>query len=324
MRQLLTITALIVLAAAQTVYGEGGLKEASFVPLWLPQAQFAGYYAALDKGIYKKHGIDLKIITGGPENPPAELLKNGNVNFASMWLSTAVNSRARGQKLVNIAQIVRRTSQMLIARKDSCIATPNDLNGKKVSVWGGEYSIQAMAFFKKYNLKVQLINQAQTVNLFMRGAVTATSAMLYNEYHMILNSGLDPEELTTFFLYDHGVNFPEDGLYVSEEKFAADPELCCAFARASIEGWLYAFAHPDEAVDIVMKYMKKAHVPSNKAHQKWMLSKMRDLIIPDNDTAQIGILRQDDYERTAAELKAGGLTETIPEFVSFYKNCVKK
>ncbi|MBF0487351.1 MAG: ABC transporter substrate-binding protein, partial [Nitrospirae bacterium] len=96
------------------------------------------------------------------------------------------------------------------------------------------------------------------------------------------------------------------------------------FARASIEGWLYAFAHPDEAIGIVMKYMLKAHIPSNTAHQRWMLAKMRDLIIPDNDTAHIGILRQEDYERTASELKADGLTETIPEFNSFYKNCVKK
>jgi NitT/TauT family transport system substrate-binding protein len=148
--------------------------------------------------------------------------------------------------------------------------------------------------------------------------------MLYNEYHIILNSGLDADELTTFSFYDHGVNFPEDGLYVSEERFAADPALCCAFARASIEGWLYAFAHPDEAVAIVMKYMFKAHVPSSKPHQVWMLDKMKALILGDNGTsAQIGILKIEDYEHTAALLKEGGLTETTAAFDSFYKNCVK-
>ncbi|MBF0567735.1 MAG: ABC transporter substrate-binding protein [Nitrospirae bacterium] len=323
---MLAVVLIVALMASPPVWGEGegGLKGASFVPQWVPQAQFVGYYVALDKGIYKKYGIDLKIITGGPDNPPTSLLDNGTADFASVWLSTAINSRAHGQKLVNIAQIIRRTSQMLVARKTSGITTPQDLNGRKVSIWSGDSSIQGIAFIKKYNLTVKIVTQSPTVNLFMRGAVDAASAMLYNEYHTMLNSGLDPDELMKFSFYEHGVNFPEDGLYVSEEKFAADPALCCAFARASIEGWLYAFAHPDEAIDIVMKYMLRAHVPSNTAHQRWMLDKMRDLIIPDNDTADIGILRQEDYQRTAAELKATGLIETIPEFNSFYKNCVKK
>ncbi len=313
------------LAAAVAAFGEGGLTEASFVPQWLPQAQFAGYYVAYDKGIYKKHGIDLKLITGGPENPPSPLLQKGKADFATMWLSTAIQMRAKGQKLVNIAQIVRRSSQMLVARKTSGIVTPQDLNGKKVSLWGGDSSTQGMAFLKKYNLTVKLVNQSDSVNLFMHGAVDAASAMLYNEYHTIINSGLDPEELTTFSFYDHGVNFPEDGLYVSEERFAADPELCCAFARASIEGWLYAFAHPDEAVDIVMKYMFKAHVPSNKPHQMWMLVKMKGLILDGNGTTtQIGVLAKEDYERTTALLKEGGLIETTAAFDSFYKDCVKK
>ncbi|MCG6552022.1 MAG: ABC transporter substrate-binding protein [Candidatus Magnetominusculus sp. LBB02] len=318
------ITALVVLASAALVYGETGLKQASFVPQWLPQAQFAGYYVALDKGIYKKRGIDLKIITGGPENPAAALHDNGTADFASMWLLSAIQARANGKKLVNIAQILRRTSQMLITRKNSGIGEPQALNGKKVSLWAGDYSIQGMAFLNKYDLKVQLVNQSETVNLFMSGAVDAVSAMLYNEYHTIVNSGLDPEELAVFSFYEHGLDFPEDGLYVSEDKLAADSALCCAFVQASIEGWLYAFAHPDEAVEIVMKYMKMAHIPSNKAHQKWMLSKIRDLIIPDNNTAKIGILTQADYQRTAAMLKVGGLTETIPQFDSFYKGCVKK
>ncbi|KWT76846.1 ABC transporter substrate-binding protein [Candidatus Magnetominusculus xianensis] len=309
-------------AAAQVVYGEAGLKAASFATQWLPQAQFVGYYVALEKGIYTKHGIDLKIITGGPDDQVTALLENGKADFASMWLSTALRARAGGQKLLNIAQIVRRTSQMLVAKKKSGIVTPQDLNGKKISLWDGDASVQGLAFIKKHKLTVKLLNQSETVNLFMHGAVDAVSAMLYNEYHTILNSGVDPEELTTLSFYDYGINFPEDGLYVSEDRWVADPELCCAFVRASVEGWLYAFAHPDEAVDIVMKYMIKAHVPSNKAHQKWMFSKMKDLIIPDNDTAQTGILRQEDYERTAAELKADG--ETVTPFDSFYKNCVKK
>ncbi|MBF0516673.1 MAG: ABC transporter substrate-binding protein [Nitrospirae bacterium] len=327
-RHYLTLAVLIVFqfAAALAVYGaDGGMKAASFVPQWLPQAQFAGFYVALDKGFYKKYGVDLKIITGGPERPPFVQLKEGRADFALMELSSAIAMLAKGQRLINIAQVVRQNSQMIVARKASGIVTVDDLNGMKLSVWGGDYGdYSAIAFLKRHHIKAHIVNQSASVDLFMRGAVDAAVAMSYNDYHNILNSGLDPGDLVTFAFHDYGVDFPEDGLYVSEQRHTADPELSCAFVRASVEGWLYAFAHPDEALDIVMKYMIEAHVPSNKAHQKWMLTKMRELIIPDNDTTQIGILRREDYEHTAGQLKADGLIETVTPYESFYKNCVKK
>ena len=63
------------------------VKQASFIPLWLPQAQFAGYYMAAEKGIYLKHGIDLSIIEGGPGRNPSEYLRDGRADFAALWLT---------------------------------------------------------------------------------------------------------------------------------------------------------------------------------------------------------------------------------------------
>ena len=108
-------------------------------------------------------------------------------------------------------------------------------------------------FFKKYNLQVKVIPQSFSVNLFLRDGVDVASAMWYNEYHTIINSGLNPDELTPFFFHEHGLNFPEDGIYTLEKTFKKDPALSCAFVKASIEGWLYAFSHPEEALDIVLR-----------------------------------------------------------------------
>ena len=69
---------------------ETPLKRASLMPMWSPQAQFAGYYVALDKGIYERHGIDLKILRAGPGRSPAEALKKGTTDFAILWLTTAI------------------------------------------------------------------------------------------------------------------------------------------------------------------------------------------------------------------------------------------
>src|SRR5512135_3418813 len=146
---LLAILALLV-AATPLHAAERTLKKATFIPLWSPQAQFAGYYTALDKGIYRKHGIDLTIIAGGPNYPANEFLRKGKADFAVLWLTTAIQERATGVRLVNIAQVVRKSSMMLVARKSSGIRTPADMNGKKVGLWSGPLAIPPHAFFNKY------------------------------------------------------------------------------------------------------------------------------------------------------------------------------
>src|SRR3990172_1228378 len=300
---------------------EKAFKKVSFIPQWAPQAQFAGYYVAYERGIYKKYGIDLTIIAGGPDRPSSDFLEAQKADFATIWLSTAIQRRAHEVRLVNIAQIIQRSALMLVAKKSSGIRTPEDMNDKKVGLWGADFQLQPRAFFKKYNLKVEIIPQSNSVNLFLRDGVDVASAMWYNEYHILLNSCINPTELTTFFFYEHGLNFPEDGIYTLEDTFQKDPALSCAFVKASIEGWKYAFTHPDEALDIIIKYMEEAHVPANLVHQKWMLDRMKDLILPQDSHIPIGTLLPADYERVAEALKTNGLIEEIPDYKSFYTKC---
>jgi len=295
------------------------LKKASLIPLWSPQAQFAGYYVALDKGIYRKHGIDLTIIPGGPEQSPTRLLKSGKADFAVLWLGTALQQYSAGVRLTNLAQIVQKSSLMLVARKSSGIASPADMRGRKVGLWGGDFAVPLQAFLKKYRLQVREIPQSYTVNLFLRGGIDVTSAMWYNEYHTIINSGINHEELNLFFLHDHGINFPEDGLYALEENYSKDPALADAFVKASLEGWRYAFDHPDEALEIVLKYMKEASIPANRSHQKWMLEKMRELILPNNAAEVMGQLKPSDYQSVSAELLNSGVLGSVPGFKSFIR-----
>jgi NitT/TauT family transport system substrate-binding protein len=145
--------------------------------------------------------------------------------------------------------------------------------------------------------------------------------MWYNEYHIILNSGLNPDELTNFFFNEYGLNFPEDGIYALEDNFQKNPGLYCAFVKATIEGWEYAFAHQKEALNIVIKYMTEVHIPANRVHQEWMLERMKDLILPLDTHTPIGALLPADYDRVARELEESGLIKEIPDFDSFYMEC---
>lgn len=306
------------------LYAEAALKNVSFVPQWSPQAQFAGYYVAFEKGIYRKYGLNLNMMTGGPYRVPVELLEKGEADFGTMWLSTAIQKRSQGVKLVNISQIVQRSALMLVAKKERGIRKPEDMNGKKVGLWRDEFRLQPLAFFKKFDLHVKIIPQSYSVNLFLRGGVDVASAMWYNEYHTIISAGVNPDELTSFFFHEYGLNFPEDGIYTLEKTLAKDPAVACNFAKASIEGWLYAFKHPEEALDIILKYMAMANVPANRIHQRWMLNRMRDLILPEDDkNITIGDLNKQDYLRVAGELKRSGLIDRVPDYNDFCKECAK-
>ncbi len=300
----------------------GPLKTLTFIPQWLPQAQFAGYYVAYEKGFYKKRGIYLKILRGGPGFHSDDLLFNKKVDVTTFFLSDAIQLRDRKIKLINIGQIVQRSGYMLVAKKGSGIEKPEDLNFKKVGIWD-HFRVQPQAFFRKYNIAATPIVQGTTVNLFLRGGVDAVSAMWYNEYHNILNAGWNENELTPFFFDRYGLNFPEDGIYVLEESFKREPGLYCDFVRASVEGWKYAFDHREEAIDIVMRYAAEAKTQTNRTHQQWMLARMKDLILPEGSSIPMGVLESKGYQAVAGELLNAGLIKQIPPLEQFYVNCLR-
>jgi NitT/TauT family transport system substrate-binding protein len=287
----------ILLSTVQSFAGENALKKVSLIPQWVPQAQFAGYYMGLEKDFYKERGIDLTIITGGPDSPPIDLLKDGTADFATVWLTSGL---------------------VLVAKKARGVREPRDMEGKKVGLWGPVFQLQPKAFFKKYNITPQIVRQSYSVNLFLRDGVDVVSAMWYNEYHTILNSGLNPEELTTFMFHEHGLNLPEDGIYALEDTCADDPGLCESFIRASEQGWRYAFAHPEETIDLIMKNLEKEHIPATRVHQRWMLDRIRDLMIPQEDVP-MGMLSEEDYYRVANALYSGGFIKKIPKLSDFYR-----
>jgi NitT/TauT family transport system substrate-binding protein len=307
---------LVVTCLAQSVIFA---EKVTLLLQWIPQAQFAGYMVALDKGFYRDAGIDVTLLPGGPQAPALEFLRDGKCTFATAWLSTAIQQRAAGVKLINIGQFIQRSALMLIVRKSSGIKTPADFKGKKLALWGGDFRIQPMAFLRKNNLNVEIIPLYATGNLFLKGGVDAMSAMWYNEYHQLLLSGINREELNTFFFSDLGLNFPEDGMYCLEETYIKNPQMSERIFNASIQGWLYAFEHEEEALDIVMKYANAAHTGTNKAHQKWMLARMRDLILPENNRSSLGKLKQTDYLSVGRVLKDLKLIRETPAFSDFYR-----
>jgi len=289
---------------------------------WQPQAQFAGYMVALDKGFFREAGlpnVELRWWLEGDQ--PFRRVMDGKADFCTGWLSQGLAERAQDRKIVNIAQIMQRSALMLVVRSDSGITRPEDMAGRRVGLWGGDFDVQPKAFFKKYGVEPEIVLQSSSVVPFLRSAVDVASAMYYNEYHKLIEAGLQRGELRTFFFSDHDMNFPEDGIYCTEATRRDRPSVCRALVSASIKGWAYALAHEREALDIVMRHCDQAKMPTNRNHQRWMLRAMGELIRHrvGNDPSCWGTLQQKDFDCVARVLREQKLIERIPPFSAFYR-----
>ncbi len=289
-----------------------------FMLQWSHQAQFAGYYVAQEKGFYKEKGLDVTIIQGGPGLDTSEFLARGEVNYATLWLSTALSLQERAQPLMNLAQVVNGSNLTLVTRKEDQIDSIDELTSKKVSIWEGDFRAPYVAWLQSKKVEPRIFPQYYSVNLFLQRGVEACSAMDYNELHMLYQSGIDMNELNLYFLRDYGFGFPEDGIYAAQDTVRSDPQQASAFREASLEGWRYAAEHPDEALDIVMQYVEKYNIPTNRPHMKWMLEKILDSIIPDSQNQwTLGKLSRQDYERTVSVMREQGMLQSAPAYEDF-------
>jgi NitT/TauT family transport system substrate-binding protein len=261
-------------------------QKVTMVLQWEHQSQFAGYYMALEKGFYTDEGLDVNILRGGADVDPFELLEEGDADFCSAMLAPVLMMSQDTNKFCLLAQIINCSTLSLVAWKDatdgSIISEPSDLDGKKVAIWES-FRAPYKAMFDYYGVTPKILPQYYSFSLFSQRGVDACSAMMYNEYHSLLQLGVGEDEIVVFKFSELGMNFPEDGIYCLKGREKQDPELCSAFVRASMKGWEYSKEHPEETLDIVMKYIKRAKLPTNRPHMKWMLDTVLDTIYPSED-----------------------------------------
>lgn len=246
---------------------------------WVTQTQFAGYYVALDKGWYRDEGIELILKPGGPDITPVDLVSAGTSDFGTSLLADLVVAIGKGKPVISIGQIQQANGLLLIAKKDSGIKQPKDFLGKRIGVWMGSWESQFNALLAKEGLNfndVNLVAQGWSMKPFLRGELDVASAMIYNEYHVVLESGVKPEELNIIDYANYGLDFPGDVLFTSHQMLKKDPSLCRRMLRASLKGWQYAIEHPEEAADIVLKFDNSGI--QTKQHQLSMVKEITKLV----------------------------------------------
>jgi NitT/TauT family transport system substrate-binding protein len=280
---------------------------------WVTQAQFAGYYVAQDQGFYEEEDLNVTINPGGPDIAPPQVLAGGGADVIVEWMPAALAAREAGLPLVNIAQPYKRSGMMLTCRNDSGVTSTEDFPGQTLGVWffGNEYPF--LTFMAKLGIPteggpdgVTVLKQGFNVDPLLQNQAACISTMTYNEYWQVIDAGLTEDDLTVFKYEDMGVSTLEDGLYVHEENLE-DPafvDKMARFVRASMKGWEWAVANPEEAAMIVLE--NDATGAQQEHHQIRMMGEVAKLV-----EGSDGVLDPADYERTVETLLSAGSDPVI-------------
>lgn len=245
-----------------------------FTPQWTAQAQFAGYYVAEAKGFYREAGVKVKIEHPSATQPAMSRLRKNECQATTLQLCQAMEIIDDGIPLVNILQTSMNNAMVIVSARG---VDPLTQKGAKVGVWSVGFGHLAICMSIKDHLNYEWIRFAQNINLFLAGALDATLAMSYNEYYQLVQAGIKMTDKNVYRFRDHGYNVQEDGVYMTREYYQKHREQARKFADASRRGWKWAAEHPEEALDIVMQYVEKAHIATNRVMQRLMLNEVLSL-----------------------------------------------
>lgn len=269
MKNLLSLLCLLCISSFS-----GYAQKITFSPQWSAQSQFAGYYAALEKGFYDEAGLDVSIVHPSNSYSSINMLKDGTTDFITCELIQAMMASDKGIRLVNLLQTTQHTTLVLISHEKN-ISKMSDLAGRRIGTWKVGFSEIPYIIDKEHKLGVEWVKFINPLNIYISRAIDATLGKSYNEGILFSMSGITPGSILRFS--EMGYDYPEDGLYVSEAFFKKNPDVCRKFAEATRKGWEWVRNNRKEAVDIVMKYVKEANVSTNIYVQKWMLEEVLEM-----------------------------------------------
>ena len=269
-----------------------------FTPQWTAQAQFAGYYVAEVKGFYREAGIKVQIVHPSTTQSAMSRLRQNQCQATTLQLCQALEIVGDDMPLVNILQTSMNNAMVIVAAKDE---DPLKHKGARVGIWSVGFGQLAICMSIMDHLNYEFVRFAQNVNLFVSGALDATLAMSYNEYYQLIQAGMKITDKNVYRFCDHGYNVQEDGVYMRRDYYEKHPDQARRFAQASRKGWEWAAEHPEETLDIVMQYVDRENIATNRIMQRLMLKEVLRLQI-DRESKKREFRLRPDMVRQASRL----------------------
>ena len=305
---------------------------------WFTQAQFAGYFAAVDQGFYKDAGLDVEILEGGTDIVPQTQLAQGRADYAIAWVPKALQSREQGAGITDVGQVFQRSGTLQVSFKDKAITTAADLDGKKVGNWGFGNEFELFAGMGKAGVDpgkdATLVQQQFDMQALLKGDIDAAQAMIYNEYAQVLEAKnpdtgelYTPEDFNRIDWNTEGTAMLQDAIWANTEKLEGDKayqDQTVKFLEASFKGWIYCRDNAEKCRDIVVAKGSKL----GASHQLWQMNEINKLIWPSPEG--IGLIDEAAWDQTvqvASETKnAEGATviTKAPEGLAYTNDYAEK
>jgi len=307
--------------SAASASGGPALTKVRLQLQWYPQAQFAGYFAAIEQGYYAAENLEVAWLPGGGAIAPQSVgSQPDGPEFTIAWQPKVLVARsADGSQLVNIAQVFERSGTLTLSWKDSKITKPTDFAGKKVGLWGLGNELEVVAGLKKSGLEPGTdytpVSQDFDMALLLSRQVDVAESMIYDGYAQILEttdpgSGqlFQPTDLDAINWNDEGSAMLQDAVFARSGWLAqpGNQDVATRFLRASFEGWIYCRDNPADCIQFTLK----AGARLGAGHQAWMLNEVNALIWP--SPGGIGILDQSAYRHTVETVIAAGMISADP------------
>jgi NitT/TauT family transport system substrate-binding protein len=322
-KRLATIALAVVLVAAgcsSTPGASASLTKVRFQLQWVAQAQFAGYYAAVDQGYYRDKGLDVSLLLGGPQVNNVQVVASGGAEIGTAWLPNMLRSREGGTDLVSIGQVFQRSGTRMVSFKDKNITDPATMAGKKIGSWLGGNEPELFAALTKVGkdpTAENIIQQNFNMDGLLNGDLDVAQAMIYNEYAQVLEATnpatgalYKAEDLNVIDFNDPAVGTAmlQDQIFATDKwlKEGTNADVATRFLEATFRGWIYCRDNAQKCVDIVLKSGSQL----GASHQAWQMNEINALIWP--SPAGVGLMDKALYDQTVNIATTYGVLTTAP------------
>jgi len=211
---------------------------------WVNDAEFIGYFVALQNGYYKAQDVDMHYLSGGPDVIPESALLAGKAPLALTVPDTTIKAiTTQGARLKIIGAQFQKTPIGVVSLESNPVPNVKALEGKVLAV--PPVNMAQVAGMLKLNgiakSAVRLVPYQFDPTPLIKGEIDATVDFVTDVPYTV---GLAGKRATSFLMYDYGVTVYADTVAVTEEFLAANRPLLVRWLRASRQGWIENFKDP--------------------------------------------------------------------------------
>jgi diguanylate cyclase (GGDEF)-like protein/PAS domain S-box-containing protein len=316
---LFRLATLLYLALCSSPLSAEPAEKVSLQLKWLHSFQFAGYYAAKEKGFYAEENLDVAIRERIPGiNNIEQVLKDeSQYGVADTGL---LEQRLAGKPVVVLASIFQHSPLVYLTLKDSGIVSPYELKGKRVMEDSYDNApLLAMLYEAGISTgEFTHLDNTFNPNDLIDGKTDAMVSYLTDQIDYFKKKGI---EVNIINPRNYGVDFLSDNLFTTEQEISRHPERVRRFLRASLKGWDYALKHQDELIQLILgKYNPLNRLSAD--HLRFEAQETVKMIVP--ETVALGHTDIKRFQRIADTYRQLGLVSSTDHLEGFVYEQEKK